>query len=279
MAAAELASLKEQLAGRRIPIPKVTSKRRTTLNPDDPPCRSLAESVRAIRYSLSNLHRRAARQRNTNSSPESRRGGPLAGRCQEQTGTLPPTKRGPQQTARYAEAPPAEGLRNEETENAATRQIVHLKSITALPTGAIQNPQLRQHVFNQGTGHTRGTIDYPKPFAKFSGMAGQLVWEKLMRYAPIEDIARCEKCAKLFIIASVEARAQRRFLEMRERGAGVTLLEIQDDLRRRDERDRSRAVAPLVPAEDAMVIDTSALDRDEAISAAIQAVKQATGAN
>jgi hypothetical protein len=70
-----------------------------------------------------------------------------------------------------------------------------------LPTGAIQNPQLRQHVFNQGTGHTRGTIDYPKPFAKFSGMAGQLVWEKLMRYAPIEDIARCEKCAKLFIIA------------------------------------------------------------------------------
>ncbi|MAQ65847.1 MAG: cytidylate kinase, partial [Sphingomonadaceae bacterium] len=44
-------------------------------------------------------------------------------------------------------------------------------------------------------------------------------------------------------------------------------------------RDRSRAVAPLVPAEDAMVIDTSALDRDEAISAAIQAVKQATGAN
>jgi hypothetical protein len=56
MAAAELAALKEQLAGRRIPIPKVTSKRRTTLNPDDPPCRSLAESVRAIRYALSNLH-------------------------------------------------------------------------------------------------------------------------------------------------------------------------------------------------------------------------------
>ena len=77
--------------------------------------------------------------------------------------------------------------------------------------------------------------------------------------------------AKLFVTASVEARAQRRFLEMRERGAGVTLLEIQDDLRRRDERDRSRAIAPLVPAEDAMVIDTSALDRDEAISAAISA--------
>ncbi|MEX0341789.1 MAG: d(CMP) kinase [Erythrobacter sp.] len=81
--------------------------------------------------------------------------------------------------------------------------------------------------------------------------------------------------AKLFVTASVEARAQRRFLEMRERGARVTLLEIQDDLRRRDERDRNRAVAPLVPAEDAMVIDTSSLGRDEAIAAAIEAVTQA----
>ena len=81
--------------------------------------------------------------------------------------------------------------------------------------------------------------------------------------------------AKLFVTASVEARAQRRFLEMRERGVPVTLAEIEDDLRRRDERDRNREVAPLVPAADAMVIDTSALGRDEAIAAAIEAVEQA----
>ena len=86
-----------------------------------------------------------------------------------------------------------------------------------------------------------------------------------------------EAQAKLFVTASVEARAQRRFLEMRERGAGVNLLEIQDDLRRRDERDRNRAVAPLVPAPDAMVIDTSNLDKDEAVAAAIEAVEQAIG--
>ncbi|QZD95214.1 (d)CMP kinase [Qipengyuania gelatinilytica] len=83
--------------------------------------------------------------------------------------------------------------------------------------------------------------------------------------------------AKLFITASVEARAQRRFLEMRGRGVKVTLLEIQDDLRRRDERDRNRDVAPLVPAADAMVIDTSALGKEEAISAAIEAVADALG--
>jgi len=86
-----------------------------------------------------------------------------------------------------------------------------------------------------------------------------------------------EAQAKLFVTASVEARAQRRFLEMRERGAGVNLLEIQDDLRRRDERDRNRAVAPLVPAPDAVVIDTSDLDKDEAVAAAIEAVEQAIG--
>ncbi|MBT8426535.1 MAG: (d)CMP kinase [Erythrobacter sp.] len=84
-----------------------------------------------------------------------------------------------------------------------------------------------------------------------------------------------EADAKLFITASVQARAQRRFLEMRGRGVKVTLLEIQDDLRRRDERDRNREVAPLVPAADAMVIDTSALGKEEAIEAAIEAVKQA----
>lgn len=81
--------------------------------------------------------------------------------------------------------------------------------------------------------------------------------------------------AKLFITASVEARAHRRFLEMRGRGVHVTLLEIQDDLRRRDERDRTREVAPLMPAPDAMVIDTSAVDREEAIAAAIEAVEEA----
>ncbi|TMM50129.1 (d)CMP kinase [Qipengyuania marisflavi] len=79
--------------------------------------------------------------------------------------------------------------------------------------------------------------------------------------------------AKLFITASVAARAQRRFAEMCERGEAVTLEAIEDDLRRRDERDSTRAVAPLVPAPDAMVIDTSALDRDAAIAAAIAMVE------
>ncbi|WP_369025008.1 d(CMP) kinase [Qipengyuania sp. RANM35] len=80
---------------------------------------------------------------------------------------------------------------------------------------------------------------------------------------------------KLFVTASVAARAKRRFLEMQQRGVKVTLAEIEDDLRRRDERDTNRAVAPLVPAADAHVLDTSKLDRDAAVAAAIGVVEKA----
>ncbi|OYX46299.1 MAG: cytidylate kinase [Sphingomonadales bacterium 32-64-22] len=86
-----------------------------------------------------------------------------------------------------------------------------------------------------------------------------------------------EAGAKLFVTASVEARAQRRFLEMRERGEAVTLEAIEADLRERDERDRTRATAPLVAAADAVLLDTSALNRDEAVSAAIRIVNELTG--
>lgn len=68
----------------------------------------------------------------------------------------------------------------------------------------IQNPDLRKLTFSQGTQRTRGQIGYPEPFAEFGGMTGQPVWEKLMRYAPIEEIDRCDDCAKLFIIAENE---------------------------------------------------------------------------
>ena len=80
---------------------------------------------------------------------------------------------------------------------------------------------------------------------------------------------------KLFVTASVEARAQRRFAEMQGRGEDVRLEVIAGDLRQRDERDRGRAEAPLVAAPDAYVLDTSALGKDEAIAAAIEAVEEA----
>ena len=83
-----------------------------------------------------------------------------------------------------------------------------------------------------------------------------------------------EADAKLFVTASVEARAERRFREMQARGEAVTLEAIAADLARRDARDRDRAVAPLRPADDAVVLDTTDLGPDEAIAAAIAAVER-----
>src|SRR5690606_11627333 len=81
--------------------------------------------------------------------------------------------------------------------------------------------------------------------------------------------------AKLFIIASVEARAQRRFAEMQARGENHTLESIAEDLRPRDERDQNRSDAPLRAADDATILDTSDLNKEQAITAAIAIVNSA----
>jgi cytidylate kinase len=81
---------------------------------------------------------------------------------------------------------------------------------------------------------------------------------------------------KLFVTASIEARAERRWNEIRARDEDATLAEIEADLRRRDERDRTRAIAPLVAAEGAIVLDTTGMGIEEAIAAAISAVEAAT---
>lgn len=80
--------------------------------------------------------------------------------------------------------------------------------------------------------------------------------------------------AKLFVTASVAARALRRWLEMTRRGVTVTREAIEADLAARDERDRTRAAAPLLRAEDALLLDTSALPPEAAVAAAIALVER-----
>ncbi len=87
-----------------------------------------------------------------------------------------------------------------------------------------------------------------------------------------------EADAKLFVIASVPARAERRFKEMQAQGRDVALAEIAADLEARDQRDRTRAEAPLVAASDAVLLDTSELGKDEAIAAAIRIVSEQAAA-
>lgn len=84
---------------------------------------------------------------------------------------------------------------------------------------------------------------------------------------------------KLFITASPEARAHRRWKELLERGEAAIEARVLQDLQERDRRDESRAAAPLKPAEDAVVLDTTLLDADQAFAKALTIVRQRLSAN
>ncbi len=75
--------------------------------------------------------------------------------------------------------------------------------------------------------------------------------------------------AKLFITATPEARAARRVRELREGGETAIYEAVLQDMKDRDARDSQRRAAPLVPADDAYVLDTTALDADAAFAAAL----------
>ncbi len=78
---------------------------------------------------------------------------------------------------------------------------------------------------------------------------------------------------KLFVTASVAARADRRWRELQARGAAPAREAVEADLRARDEADRLRAAAPLRPADDATLLDTTTLDPDAAFAAAMAEVR------
>ncbi|MEM6585889.1 MAG: d(CMP) kinase [Pseudomonadota bacterium] len=79
---------------------------------------------------------------------------------------------------------------------------------------------------------------------------------------------------KLFITASVHERARRRWLEMTGREMEISLDEIERDIVMRDERDITRKDAPLKAAPDALVIDTTSFDREQAFETVLEAVKE-----
>jgi cytidylate kinase len=71
---------------------------------------------------------------------------------------------------------------------------------------------------------------------------------------------------KVFLTASAEERAERRYNQLKEKGFDVRIGRLLDDIRQRDERDHNRKVAPLMPAEDALVLDSTEFSIDEVVS-------------
>ena len=78
---------------------------------------------------------------------------------------------------------------------------------------------------------------------------------------------------KIFLEADLDTRAERRCRELQQAGLGVTRERVREELERRDARDRGRADSPLVPAQDAIVVDTSGMDVSRQAKAVLSAVR------
>ena len=78
---------------------------------------------------------------------------------------------------------------------------------------------------------------------------------------------------KVFLDASAQERAQRRFNQLQDKGFSVSIAQILSEIKERDFRDRNRAVAPLRPADDALVIDSTSLTIDEVVNKVLELTK------
>ncbi len=109
-------------------------------------------------------------------------------------------------------------------------------------------------------------VDFQRAFARRAGGAvldGRDIGTVICPYAHV----------KLYVTASDEIRAERRFLELTAKGHDITFEKVLADLLERDARDSERATAPLKPADDALLLDTSNLSIDEAVGTAIAQVQ------
>ncbi len=111
-------------------------------------------------------------------------------------------------------------------------------------------------------------LDFQRAFARRAGGA-------VLDGRDIGTVICPDAEVKLYVVATDAERARRRHLELTQKGHAVTLEEVADDLRQRDARDSARATAPLRPAADALLLDTSEMTIDEAVAAAVAKVRDA----
>ena len=108
-------------------------------------------------------------------------------------------------------------------------------------------------------------VDFQRAFARRSGGA-------VLDGRDIGTVICPQAEVKMFVTASPEVRAERRYLELSDKSLNVTREEVLADVLARDERDMNRKEAPLKPAEDAVLLDTSEMSIEEALAAAITVV-------
>ncbi|CAM1633919.1 Cytidylate kinase domain [Bartonella apis] len=145
---------------------------------------------------------------------------------------------------------------------------IALKTASLIDFGSLDRVHLSEHEIGEAAskvavmGRLRKTlVDMQKAFAEQSKGA-------VLDGRDIGTVVCADADVKLYIIATPEVRAERRYKEMMEKGEKVDYNAILADLKRRDERDMKRAESPLKPAKDAHLLDTTKLSIEGAFAAA-----------
>lgn len=122
---------------------------------------------------------------------------------------------------------------------------------------------------------------YPKVREKLVELQRQLAKtaDVVMDGRDIGTVVLPDAQVKIYLTASVEIRARRRYLELKEKGLSCDMAEIEKDIKDRDFRDMNREVSPLRQAEDAIVVDASDMTVDEVVDSIMTLVRQKNGEN
>jgi cytidylate kinase len=168
----------------------------------------------------------------------------------------------------------AVGLRLIYSDNDPKDKAAACEAAMQLSEQDLSNPRLRQERIGQAASIISAVpevrailLDYQRNFAKNPKGA-------VLDGRDIGTVVCPDADLKIFITASLETRAQRRHRELQGENIEVVYESVLEDLRERDERDASRSVAPLIPADDALLIDTSKLDADEVFEQVLGIVKK-----
>ena len=153
-----------------------------------------------------------------------------------------------------------------------------LAKAKALGPADLENPDLRSEAAGSAASQVAAIpavrtqlIDFQRSFAKNppGGAAGAVLDGR-----DIGTVICPDANAKLFITATAEIRAERRLKELQAKGVEAIRSAVLRDMMERDARDAQRSVAPLEPAKDAFVLDTSDLDADAVFAAAVDFISR-----
>ena len=149
--------------------------------------------------------------------------------------------------------------------------------IVAEGPGPLEDPRLRSDAAADAASRLSAVVaartallDLQRAFARTPpSVAGRPAGGAVLDGRDIGTVVCPDADVKLFVTAAVEERARRRVKELQARGQAAIYQAVLEDLMQRDARDSRRAVAPLKQAADAFLLDTSALDADQALAAAL----------